>query len=281
MSRQDGDLWAGTGQRARRPRLDAAAKDAYGTAFGRSAELYHRIRPAYPDPVYGWAEGFAREASVPVPGACVDVGAGTGLFGAGLRARGWEVLGVDPDPALLELHPTPTAAGTAEALPLAEGSASLITVAQAWHWFDPEAASAEFRRVLRRPGAVVIVLNQLDVRIEWVLRLSRIMHAGDVYRPQWRPELTGFGPVRAAEFRFSTPGMTVGDLVALAATRTYWLRGDERTRARVEGNLREFLTGEGRELALASGHATPGHAEGEPVVYELPYVCLAYAASLS
>jgi SAM-dependent methyltransferase len=275
-----GGDWAGTGQRARSPRLDAQARSR-GTVFGGAAELYHRVRPRYPEAVYEWIGEILAEAGLTGPGRAVDVGAGTGLFGAGLRARGWEVLGVDPDPDLLTLHPDPAVLGTAEDLPVASGSASLVTVAQAWHWMDPEAASAEFRRVLSAPGAAVVVLNQLDVRTDWVLRLSRIMHAGDVYRPEWRPEFTGMGPVRAGEFRFTTP-VTVDEVVALAATRTYWLRSDERIRARVEANLREFLAGEGLELAAASGAVdVRGQTEGEPVVYELPYVCLAYAAAVT
>ncbi|WP_019157375.1 class I SAM-dependent methyltransferase [Brevibacterium senegalense] len=236
-----------------------------GTRFGAEAESYDRVRPRYPAGIYEWIK-----ARVGGPGTAADVGAGTGIFGTGLTARGWTVTGIDPDPDLLWLHPDPALTGTAEDLPLADGSCDLVTVAQAWHWIEPAAASAEFLRVLGGDGAVAIVLNQLDVRVEWVLRLSRIMHAGDVYRPAWRPELTGFGPVETTTVPFETE-VTVETVVDLARTRSYWLRSDAHIRARVERNIREFLGEEGRLLAAAAGD----HCE-QTGTFRLPYLCLGY-----
>lgn len=236
-----------------------------GTRFGAEAESYDRVRPRYPAGIYEWIAAHAGG-----PGRVADVGAGTGIFGAGLTARGWEVTGIDPDPDLLRLHPEPALVGTAEDLPLADGSIDLVTVGQAWHWIDPAAASAEFLRVLGDDSAVAIVLNQLDVRVDWVLRLARIMHAGDVYRPAWRPELTGFGPSETTTVPFTTE-VTVETVVELARTRSYWLRSDARIRARVERNIREFLGEEGRLLAAAAGD----HRE-QTGAFRLPYLCLGY-----
>ena len=259
------DRWEHTGQRAVAPRVSGGATSGMGTRFGEAAQAYDRVRPRYPAGIYDWVE--ERVAS---PASVVDVGAGTGIFGAGLTDRGWTVTGVDPDPDLLRLHPEPGLTGTAEDLPLADGSQDLVTVAQAWHWIDPAGASAEFLRVLRPGGAVAIVLNQLDVRVDWVLRLARIMHAGDVYRPAWRPELPGFGPAETTTVPFATE-VTIDDVVDLARTRSYWLRSDERIRARVERNIREFLGEEGRLLAAAAGD----HRE-QRGTFRLPYLCLGY-----
>ena len=52
----------------------------------------------------------------------------------------------------------------------------------------------------------------------------------------------------------------VDGIVDLARTRSYWLRADERTRDRVESNLREYFRDE--------------HPVTEAI--ELPYMCLAY-----
>lgn len=258
------ERWERTGQRAVGPDLPRRARDRMGTRFGEAAAEYDRVRPRYPEEVYDWIESRCGK-----PDTVADVGAGTGIFGEGMRRRGWSVVGVDPDTELLALHPAPAVSGTAESLPLDDESVDLVTVAQAWHWIDATAASAEFSRVLTAEGAVLVVLNQLDVRVEWVLRLARIMHAGDVYRPAWTPDLEGFGPPAAAQFPFTTT-VTIDDVVALAATRSYWLRSSARVRRRVEDNIRTFLAAEGRALAEEAG----GHSGGE--VFTLPYLCLGY-----
>src|SRR5699024_3325929 len=95
---------------------------------------------------------------------------------------------------------------------------------------------------------------------EWVLRLSRIMHAGDVYRPHYRPR-AGAG-LRLTDHRIveSTPALDVDGIVDLARTRSYCLRSDERTRDRVGSTLRAYFRDE-RPVTDA---------------IELPYMCLAY-----
>ena len=252
------------------PKIRRDAKGR-GTLFGASADEYERIRPGYPDAAVravaeralaAAAEGGGEVPADPAGLRVLDVGSGTGKYGRALAELGFDVHAVDPDSALLEINPLPSTTDRAEELPFADASFDLVVSAQAWHWFDAEAASVEFARVLKPGGVAAIVLNQLDVRVDWVLRLSRIMHAGDVYRPQWRPELgAGFGTVEARIDEFSVP-MTIDDTVALTATRTYWLRSNDTVRARVEGNLRGYLTEE--------------HPVSEP--FDLPYMCLTYMA---
>lgn len=49
--------------------------------------------------------------------------------------------------------------GTAEAVPVPDGSVDAVFAAQAFHWFDPEAALGEFHRVLKRRGRAVLIWN--------------------------------------------------------------------------------------------------------------------------
>ncbi|MGC3021226.1 MULTISPECIES: class I SAM-dependent methyltransferase [unclassified Brevibacterium] len=239
------------------------ARASHGRGFGAQAEIYEEVRPGYPGSAvdlaltgrtHGWA-GLR---------VC-DLGAGTGILSRELLERGSEVTAVDPDTVALESNRAPSRVGTAEATGLEAGSVDLVTVAQAWHWFDEAAAAAEIARILVPGGRLLILINQLDVRVDWVLRLSRIMHAGDVYRPQYRPQ-PGAGLELIADrlVEFTTP-LDVDGIVDLARTRSYWLRSNEATRTRVETNLRGYFRDE---------HPVSG-------TVDVPYMCLAYLLELS
>jgi ubiquinone/menaquinone biosynthesis C-methylase UbiE len=96
------------------------------------------------------------------------------------------VIAVEPLPemrALLErISPEVEAvAGTAEQLPLADGSADAVTVGQAFHWFDAPTALAEIARVLLPGGVLGLVWNLRDERVPWVADLTAALRgAADV-----------------------------------------------------------------------------------------------------
>jgi SAM-dependent methyltransferase len=69
----------------------------------------------------------------------------------------------------------PLIAGRAEALPCGTASLDLVTVAQAWHWFDQDAASSELARVLRPGGHACILWNFRDESVDWVAEMSTII----------------------------------------------------------------------------------------------------------
>ncbi|SJN21072.1 hypothetical protein FM125_03425 [Micrococcus lylae] len=155
--------------------------------------------------------------------------------------------------------------GTAEATGLAEAGADVVVAAQAWHWVDVPAASAEAARVLRPGGRLAAVWNQLDTTVPWVHRLTRIMHAGDVHAaaPQQRRFAAPFGPEEHARWSWSTD-LTPAQLHGLMASRSYWLRAKEPTRERMTANLRWYL------------HEHLGHAE--EAVLTVPYLTVAWRA---
>jgi len=104
----------------------------------------------------------------------VDVGCGNGTYLAGLARRGHHgpMVGVDLSPGMLAAaRPgTPAAGltvGDAAALPVADHVAD-VTLAphMLYHVPDPAAAVAQFRRVTRLGGQLLVVLNGNDHLIE-------------------------------------------------------------------------------------------------------------------
>lgn len=132
--------------------------------FSSKVRDYVASRPDYPSALFD----KLAEAGAIRPGAVVaDVGAGTGLLTQTLLARGCEVTAVEPNDAMRAAADAllgdragyRSAAGSAESLPLPDHSVDLVTAAQAFHWFEPEAARRECLRVLRPQGQVLLVWN--------------------------------------------------------------------------------------------------------------------------
>ncbi len=127
-----------------------------GLSFGRAAQEYERGRPEWPAAVVDLAGPLAADATV------LDLAAGTGKLTRLLVERLARVVAVEPDEsmrALLQAR-VPGAeavAGSAEAIPLADASVDAAFVAEAFHWFDYQAALGELARVLR-PGAPLVLL---------------------------------------------------------------------------------------------------------------------------
>ncbi len=244
------------------PRMDDERRRAYGDTFQQGGEHYDRIRPGYPDDAVDWLlPADARTAA--------DLGAGTGKYTAALAARGLKVVAVDPSADMLaqlqrNLPGVTTLVGTAEQTGIAGASMDVVTVAQAWHWTDPLRASTEAARILKPGGVLGLVWNQLDTGVPWVHRLTRIMHAGDVLKPDFRPRIgPEFSGLEGHETRWQDPLGTL-DVMELAKTRSYYLRANEATRTKVLANLDWYL------------HDHLGYSPGAPI--GLPYLTHSWRA---
>jgi ubiquinone/menaquinone biosynthesis C-methylase UbiE len=149
-------------------------------SFDRVAGAYQRARPSYPAAAVEWALAAAPGRRV------VDLAAGTGKLTAVLAAAGADLVAVEPLAnmrAELEraLPSVSTLDGTAERIPLPDGSADAVFVGQAFHWFDGPAALAEIARVLVPGGVLCLVWNLRDDRVPWVAELTTVLlGAGDV-----------------------------------------------------------------------------------------------------
>ena len=134
-------------------------------AFGSVAESYERRRPTYPEAAVRWLTdrlGLGPGTTV------VDVGAGTGKLTRQLVPTGAHVIAVEPLPEMRDqfavaVPGVEVLAGSAEELPLPDGSADAVVAASAFHWFDTERALPEIHRVLRSGGALVTLGNGRDL----------------------------------------------------------------------------------------------------------------------
>ena len=127
-------------------RIPAAAAEG----FQQGADAYERARPSYPAEAVAFLVGHA---GLGPDRRVLDLAAGTGKLTRLLVPSGAEVVAVEPVEAmravLREAEPElEVLDGTAEAIPLGDGSVDAVTVAQAFHWFDAPAALAEIA-----PGA--------------------------------------------------------------------------------------------------------------------------------
>ena len=226
-------------------------------SFGQAVGDYELGRPGYPPEAVDWI--LAQAGTVL---DVVDVGAGTGKFTASLVARDLAVTAVEPDPEMRSRLATNypsvrSLAGTAEALPLEDASADLVTFAQSWHWVDVPAASAEVARVLRPGGALALVWNIRDPEMQWVERLGEVMGTSKA------EQYSSHEPVVAAplaiadyaEFLWQNP-MTREELIAMVTSRSYVITMSASDRQALLVRLDELLDTH-PDLAGRTDHTMP------------------------
>ena len=124
--------------------------------FSDRARAYAANRPSYPKAaIDALLRGLGSEDALIV----ADIGAGTGISANLLAQRVQTVVAIEPNAAMRErAEPRPNVhweEGAAEALPLPDKSVDVAAAFQAFHWFDPLRAFAEFARVARRRIALV------------------------------------------------------------------------------------------------------------------------------
>jgi ubiquinone/menaquinone biosynthesis C-methylase UbiE len=225
-------------------------------AFGPAAEEYERGRPRYPAAALDRLEselGLDRESVV------LDLAAGTGKLTRDLVPRFARVIAVEPlQKMLAQLRRQAAEAdpliGTAEAIPVEDGSVDAVFVAQAFHWFDGHRALEEIARILRPGGGLALLWNttpwenredawfaELDDLLDGSradLSVTRRHHSGRWREPFEQQE--HFEPLSTATFS-NTQYVSREEFIAGLASRSYIARLDPSSRGELLGQIAASL----------------------------------------
>lgn len=141
--------------------------------FDRKGKIYAKARPGYPSELFG----HLIDSGIVSPQAVTaDIGSGTGLFTVSLSPFVKRIYAVEPNADMRRVAEEKyknydnilSVNGTAEQTRLESQSIDLVTVAQAFHWFDRQNFKSECRRILKPDSKVLLVWNDRDTASELI-----------------------------------------------------------------------------------------------------------------
>lgn len=154
--------------------------------FSGHAARYAQARPLYPRSLFAW---LAQQA--PARELAWDVGCGNGQASTSLGEYFEHVLATDPSSPQIENatpHPNVTyKVEPAEKSSLKRGTVDLVSVAQAFHWFDHAAFHREVRRVAKK-GALFAAYGYDLMRVAPEIDHVIERFHDDVVGAYWPPE---------------------------------------------------------------------------------------------
>jgi len=157
--------------------------------FSSSVEAYERGRPGYSEAALSFVRnnilntGFEID-TLPAKRKprILDLAAGTGKFTSLIfDPASWDLIAVEPidemrNKLIAKLPEVEAISGTAEKIPYEDDHFDVVTVAQAFHWFDYQPSVIEIARVLRPGGRLILIWNLRDESgPSWVSHLSEIL----------------------------------------------------------------------------------------------------------
>ena len=204
-------------------------------SFERIGAEYDRYRPGFPP------EAVELIAPDRVD-AILDLGAGTGKFTELLTDRAERVVAVEPSEAMLgflraKLTTVEALLGSAESIPVADAAVDVVSVAQAFHWFDRISACAEIARVLKPGGLLGLIWNHSDPACGWDRAAHRIAHPAvgesDGTTTSAADELPGFDHLGATRLRWTERIGRADYLKRWSTVSTFLVAGDDERNAMI------------------------------------------------
>ncbi len=220
--------------------------------FATAADAYERGRPGYPEEAIAW---MAERLDLREGRNVLDLAAGTGKLTRTLVPFGAHVVAVEPIDEMREqlfraLPDVDAFDGTAESIPLPDGSVDAVTCGQAFHWFRAAEALKEIHRVLRPGGGLALVWNVRDLSDPLQARVNQILephargvsthHGLDPRKPIGDSGL--FGPVEHRSWPYEQR-LSRAHLVDRIASVSYIAILDPDTRADVLSQVLEAAEG--------------------------------------
>jgi SAM-dependent methyltransferase len=155
--------------------------------FASTVAYYESARPPYGAAFF---EAVALELGLDGDQRLLDVGAGPGILAIGFAPYCREILGVDPEPGMVEAaRAAAKRAGVAvsfiegrfEDLAGKRGKFDIISIGRAIHWLDPEPARAALERAVAPRGRVLVcgATSAKDGRNSW-------LQAFNAVRDRWK-----------------------------------------------------------------------------------------------
>jgi SAM-dependent methyltransferase len=125
---------------------------------------YVRYRPGYPEEII---ELLKTECGLRRASVVGDIGSGTGKLSELFLANGNAVFGIEPNKEMREAGEGllngfanfKSVEATAEKTTLPAAAVDFIAAGQAFHWFDRKVCRAEFSRILKPGGWIVLIWN--------------------------------------------------------------------------------------------------------------------------
>jgi SAM-dependent methyltransferase len=153
--------------------------------FATTVPRYEQFRPPYPPEFF---RTVAEKLHLSKQHALIDLGTGPGLLALGFAPFVGRIVGVDPEPAMLEAAREAAARASqeftliesrAEELPRDVGVFDVVTIGRALHWMDRKLTAALFERLVGSHGAIAVCSARSadDGRNPWLDEYSEARRA--------------------------------------------------------------------------------------------------------
>ena len=227
--------------------------------FDQGGQAYARFRPEYPPELAAFLAGLAPDRRL-----AVDAGCGNGQLTGLLAPHFDSVVGIDPSADQLA-NAAPDKRidyrlAPAEQIPVADGSTSLITAAQAAHWFDLSAFYREVRRI-GCPGAILALVSYGVLTLDGAINARFQAFYRDEIGPYWPPERqlvdTGYATIAFPFDELAAPPLSIQCEWSLPQFMGY-LATWSAVRSAREAGREDLLMGFAEEFGAAWGN--PGVA---------------------